>query len=317
VDAAPRVPLVDLTSASAPQDLDAALRDVGFLMLTGHGLDPALLTAARTQARAFFQLPAEAKARVAVEPAAYRGWVGPGQENNAQANDGGQLPDLKESFVFGAPDPPRDARAQADPQSYVDNRLPEGPGGAALGAALDALFHACVDVSARLVAVAERALGVPTGSIGGAWGGHHISSLVANHYPAGAGRRPAAGEWRIGPHTDFGGFTLLDREPGSAALQVQLPDGSWVDAPVVAGALTVNTGDLMALWSGGRWRSTWHRVVPPDPAAPAEELLSLVYFSDPDADALVRPVGQPDAEPVRCGPYLAAKLAAMTSATAA
>lgn len=53
------------------------------------------------------------------------------------------------------------------------------------------------------------------------------------------------------------------------------------------------------------------------PAAPAEELLSLVYFSDPDADALVRPVGQPDAEPVRCGPYLAAKLVAITSATAA
>lgn len=91
--------------------------------------------------------------------------MGPGQEDNAQANDGGQLPDLKESFVFGPPEPPRDARAQADPQWYVDNRLPEGPGGAALGAALDALFHACIDVSARLVAVAERAPGAPTGSM--------------------------------------------------------------------------------------------------------------------------------------------------------
>src|SRR5207342_2591201 len=53
---------------------------------------------------------------------------------------------------------------------------------------------------------------------------------------------PAAGQFRIGPHTDFGTLTLLDREPGVGGLQVYTQDGEWVDAPFQPGALTLNIG---------------------------------------------------------------------------
>jgi isopenicillin N synthase-like dioxygenase len=138
--------------------------------------------------------------------------------------------------------------------------------------------------------------------------------LDANWYPPGKGMPALPDQYRIGPHTDWGGMTLLDRQPGLGGLQIQTLDDEWVDAPYVPGTLTVNTGDLISHWSGGRWRSTRHRVLAPPPEAPAEELLSLVFFHDPDYDAVITPLGIPDAEPVLAGDYLHAKLTAITGA---
>ncbi len=96
--------------------------------------------------------------------------------------------------------------------------------------------------------------------------------------------QPADGQFRIGPHTDFGTVTVLDREPGAGGLQVFVtaaddPDGPgvWQDAPYDPDALTVNIGDLLAHWTGLRWSSGRHRVLPPQAAHPDEELMSLVF----------------------------------------
>jgi isopenicillin N synthase-like dioxygenase len=71
----------------------------------------------------------------------------------------------------------------------------------------------------------------------------------------------------------------------------------------------VNGGDMLALWSGGRWRSAIHRVLPPSDQA--QELLSVVYFCEPDPDTIIRPL-HGDGEPVRAGDYLRAKIEAIT-----
>ncbi len=70
-------------------------------------------------------------------------------------------------------------------------------------------------------------------------------------------------------------------------------DGGWEDAPFVPGALTINTGDLLARWSGGRWKSNRHRVLPPQAAAPDEDLVSLVYFYEANHDTRVQPLAPP------------------------
>ena len=129
--------------------------------------------------------------------------------------------------------------------------------------------------------------------------GHATHTMNINWYPpmAVAGQ-PEPGQFRIGPHTDFGTVTVLDREPGRGGLQVWTEQDGWEDAPYVPGAFTINTGDLLARWSGGRWKSNRHRVLPPQAEAPDEDLVSLVYFYEADHDAVIEslrpPIGRPN-----------------------
>jgi isopenicillin N synthase-like dioxygenase len=125
------------------------------------------------------------------------------------------------------------------------------------------------------------------------------------------------GQFRIGPHTDFGTVTILDREPGKGGLQIWTESDGWADAPFVPDAFTINTGDLLARWSGDRWRSNRHRVLPPQAVAPDEDLVSLVYFYEADRDAVVEalrpPIGkQHDHEPVISSEFLRRRLDAIT-----
>jgi isopenicillin N synthase-like dioxygenase len=104
------VPVVDLEPwwrgaagdrAAVAQAVDAALRDVGFLLVTGHGIDEHLPIEARAAAKAFFALPPDEKARYAVDAAAYRGWSGPGSQSNAATYGIDTPPDLKEALSVG------------------------------------------------------------------------------------------------------------------------------------------------------------------------------------------------------------------------
>jgi isopenicillin N synthase-like dioxygenase len=127
---------------------------------------------------------------------------------------------------------------------------------------------------------------------------------------------PEPGQFRIGPHTDFGTVTILDRQHGVGGLQVYTPDGAWTNAPYVEDSFTINIGDLLARWTGDRWKSGRHRVLPPDPRAPDEELVSLIFFYECNSDARVEsfgpPIGQVVYEPVRARDYLFEKLTAIT-----
>ena len=85
-----------------------------------------------------------------------------------------------------------------------------------------------------------------------------------NRYPPLSATGPAKeGQYRVAPHTDWGILTILDRQPGYGGLQVQALVGTWAASPYVPGAFTVNVADLLSRWTGGRWRSTRHRVLPP------------------------------------------------------
>jgi isopenicillin N synthase-like dioxygenase len=185
-----------------------------------------------------------------------------------------------------------------------------------------ALRSAATAYLARMDALADELMAVCAAALGQSedfFAGctrNPTSSININRYPPGAEvGPPQPGQYRIGPHTDFGTVTLLDRQSGKGGLQVCTAEGAWVDAPFVPGSLTVNIGDLLALWSGHRWRSGRHRVLPPDPTVPQEELTSLVYFGEVDVDTPVEPLawpGVPTPEPVLSHVYLRAKLDAIS-----
>jgi isopenicillin N synthase-like dioxygenase len=79
------------------------------------------------------------------------------------------------------------------------------------------------------------------------------------HYPPAL---DAANTMGIGAHTDYECLTILHATaPG---LEVMNGAGVWVAAPPLPGAFVINIGDLLEIFSNGRFVSTSHRVLPVD-----------------------------------------------------
>jgi isopenicillin N synthase-like dioxygenase len=291
------VPLVDLSpwfegavagKAAVAASIDRALQDSGFLLVTGHGVPPDLRAEVRAQARSFFALPESSKRPYAVSVGG-RGWLPPGVEANAYADGIETPPDLKESYSVGAH--AAVGIPEIDSFWFAPNVWPaEVPG---LETAATRYMNHMRSLSDTLLTIFAAALSLPE---------DHFTSHTTNstytfninwYPPMTVVGSPDEGQFRIGPHTDFGTVTVLDRQAGAGGLQVYTKDGLWIDAPYDPDAFTINIGDLMARWTGDRWRSTRHRVLPPQASAPDEDLVSLIYFYETDHDARIRSLGPP------------------------
>ncbi len=305
------VPVIDLApwfsgDASARDavaaEVDAALQSVGFFLITGHGVAEELRARVRAEARAFFALPREIKQRYAVAVGG-RGWLPPGAEANGYAEGTQTPPDLKESFAVGADLPTGDP--DVDGFWFQPNVYPaEVP---ALEPIVEAYLARMRDLANELLVLCAAALGQERDFFT-RHTGHATHTMNINWYPPmTVAGEPAPGQFRIGPHTDFGTVTILDREPGRGGLQVWTEQDGWQDAPYEPGAVTVNAGDLLARWSGGRWKSNRHRVLPPQAEAPDEDLVSLVYFYEADHDAVIESLQPPIGRPNTYAPVVSAE----------
>ncbi|KUI38867.1 oxidoreductase [Mycobacterium sp. IS-1496] len=292
--------------------VDEGLQQAGFILVTGHGVDPVLAADVRAAARAFFAQPSAVKARYSV-PVGGHGWIGPGAEANGYAEGTETPPDLKESFSLGADTPTGDP--DVDRIWFAPNVWPdEVPGLRSLVTAYTEEMRRVADDLLALFAHALRLSDNPFRQLASrpTW------TMNINHYPpVSVVGEPEPGQFRIGPHTDFGTVTILDREPGAGGLQVFSDADGWTDAPYRPDALTVNIGDLLEYWSGRRWPSGRHRVLPPQPDAPEEDLVSLIYFYEANHDAVVTPLGPPigrvsGLEPVTSSDFIKERLDAIT-----
>jgi isopenicillin N synthase-like dioxygenase len=293
-------------------EVDEGLQRAGFILVTGHGVDPELAAAVRAASREFFAKPDAVKRSYSV-PVGGHGWIGPGAEANAYAEGTETPPDLKESYSLGA------ETATGDPDVdriwFAPNVWPaEVPSLQQLVAKYTAAMR---KVSDDLLALFSHALGLPANPWA-ALADRPTWTMNINHYPpVSVVGEPEPGQFRIGPHTDFGTVTVLDREPGAGGLQVYSDAEGWADAPYDPAALTVNIGDLLEYWSGRRWPSGRHRVLPPQPHAPEEDLVSLIYFYEANHDALVTPLEPPvgrvsGLEPVTTSAFIKERLDAIT-----
>jgi len=311
------LPLIDLAAWLERPDDDALRRTVarrigqacrtwGFFAITGHGLSPALREQAFACAARLFALPQSAKAPLARGlHAPNSGWVAPGTE----ALDERGPPDLKEAFniVWTAP--------EADPAS-PGQPWPPLPG---FRDGVQAQFDALLALGRQL----HRALAHDLGADPHFFDphlSHPMATLRLLHYPAagpvpptppGAGAGTAAARPGAGTHTDYGNLTLLATD-GVPGLQVQRPDGRWLDVPALPGAWVCNIGDCLMRWSNGVYRSTPHRVAPPP--APRQ---SIAFFLDPNPDAWVSalpscvpPGSAPRFAPLTAAEHLRERLAA-------
>lgn len=317
--AIPDIPLLDVSQWRQGGDrqrsglaarMDSALRNSGFLMIEGHGIDPGLRERIRARAREFFRLPPDRKARYAC-PVGGRGWIPPGGEANAFYGQDAdpERADMKESITIGRNF--RTGDRGVDREWFQPNVWPaECP---ELEPLCELFTQQARELYYDLLRLSAVALGLPEDTFAAqVRRGPHTFNI--NRYPplsvTGAAK---PGQFRVAPHTDWGILTILDRQPGYGGLQIQTLDGHWADAPYVPEAFTVNVADLLSRWTGGRWRSTRHRVLPPPPEDPDEELISLIVFLEAEVDTVITPVtGNRDLEPVVAGEWLAGRAAAAT-----
>ena len=269
------VPVIDVSDSDVRRVADAidlACRDTGFFVVAGHGVDPGLRADLDRAAREFFALADEEKARIAMGRAgrAWRGWFPVGGELTSGR------PDLKEGIYFGTEHPPDHPGVRAGLPLHGANLFPQRP------AALRDLVHdymtALTSLGQRVLQAIAVALDLPP-----TWFAEHLTAdpvvlFRIFHYPPSP---PTTDDWGVGEHTDYGLLTLLGQD-GNAGLQVRTGQG-WVDVPPDPDTFVCNIGDMLERLTGGRYRSTPHRVRNDSGA----ERLSYPFFLDPSWDAVV------------------------------
>lgn len=284
IDVAPLVADgTDRAVAEVGGQIDAACRELGFFYITGHGVDEGLQEDMEAAARRFFALPAAVKAEIAMANGglAWRGWF----PFEGELTSG--RPDRKEGVYFGEELPADDPRVARGTPLHGPNQFPsEVP---ELRRTVLAFLEEMTALGHRVLWGMAVGLGLEPG-----WFHHHLTAdpLVLFRifrYPPEAGL--VEPNWGVAEHTDYGLLTML-RQDTSGGLQVHSPAG-WIDAPPIPGTFVCNLGDMLERMTGGRYRSTPHRVRNPGHG----DRLSFPFFFDPAWDAEVLPVPGLDDQP--------------------
>ena len=283
------VPVIDLTDESHPtlrssvaDGIGQACRETGFFCVVGHGVDASLFDRLDSSARAFFALPDATKAAMAMPMAgsAWRGWFPLGGE----VTNG--VPDRKEGIYFGQELDGTDQRVASGRALHGANLFP----GEVPTMRTDVLewISALTDLGHRLMSCIATGLGLRDD-----WFRVHLTAdptvlFRIFHYPDSALVLPnGAGEWGVAEHTDYGLLTMLAQDD-RGGLQVRSRNG-WVEVDPIPYSFVCNIGDMLERMTGGRYRSTPHRVR----NTSGRNRLSFPFFFDPSWDAHVEPLPLP------------------------
>lgn len=284
-----RLPVIDMAAlfesgaaearAGIASQIAQACEAHGFFYLTGHGITPSVLADLESASHRFFALPESAKMDIAMSRGgrAWRGYFPVGGELTSGR------PDLKQGLYLGTDLPADHPRVRAGLPLHGANLWPaEVP---ELRRAAEAYMTGATRAAALLMEAFSMSLGLEADYFRRAYTAEPTVLFRIFHYPA---EGPAGTDWTrswgVGEHTDYGLLTLLaqDRHGG---LQVKGPAG-WIEAPPREGALVCNIGDMLERLTGGRYRSTPHRVK----NSSGQDRLSFPLFFDPDFLAPMTPL---------------------------
>ena len=267
--------------------IDAACTQIGFFMVTGHGLPAELIDTTRQRAIDFFALPEDEKRKVARPPAKIsRGYNWVGDRSLSYSLGQTAPPDIQEAFAFG-PDRVADLASRVDrasAQMYAPNIWPARPPD--FKQVMLAYYEAMSGLASHVLRAMAMALGVDESYFADKFDrAASVARII--RYPA-VKETPLPGQLRAGLHTDYGIMTFVRGDDTPGGLQVQHRRGGWIDVHIPPNAFVCNIGDLMMRWSNDRWVSTLHRVAVPPPDAAPSDRISLVFFQNPNPDTVIR-----------------------------
>jgi isopenicillin N synthase-like dioxygenase len=266
------IPVIDLGGADArgtQRAMDAACREWGFFQVINHGVDAALLDALREQMRAFFAQPIAAKRAVVRSERNPWGYYDRELTKNTR--------DWKEIFDYAAR-----SCATSVP------RWPTGLPG--FKETLVDYYHACEGLALRLLRMTATNLGMPADALDRHFVRGHSSFARLNYYPVCANPErptgvatPTHGHLGVNHHTDPGTVTLLLQDlPGLEVFRF----GRWSLVEPLAGALVINVGDIVQVWSNDQYRAPLHRAF----VNPTVERYSAAFFFCPGYETNYAPL---------------------------
>ncbi|KAL6249916.1 hypothetical protein RBB50_002217 [Rhinocladiella similis] len=261
------------------EQIGTAAQDVGFFYLINPPVSGAKMDAAFAALAKFFALPEDVKMKYHVNnSSAFKGF-NPVNPDEKRAGFGS----ARETFSLG--------RDYTDPEQHSIKVAP--PGTVSLNQWPDedfpefrrdiyAYFTEVYAFAAKLVQIFSLALGLEETALDEFFK-FPFTDITINHYPPQA----CDDTYRqvLFPHADYGAFTLLAQKEVSG-LEVLNANAIWVKAPVVEHAFVVNTGSYFELISGGRWKSTVHRVC----ARANTDRTSLPFFFSPSPNTTIYPM---------------------------
>ncbi len=275
-----RVSLADAErdGAAFADALGRSFVEYGFAIVGGHGIGQALIDEAEAQAKRFFALPAEVKARYAIPGlGGARGYVPFGVETAR----GRTAHDLKEFWHVGRELPPGHPFAAMMPANvWPDEHVP------GFRETMLALYDAFDRTGLALLTAIARFLRIDPGFFADTVrDGNSVMRLL--HYPA---QEADTGEHiRAGAHEDINTITLL-LGAEEAGLELLTRDGRWIPVAPAGGELAINIGDMLQRLTNGTLRSTSHRVVNPAPERRGHARYSMPFFLHFRPDFLIEPL---------------------------
>ena len=262
------VPVIDIAELDSPASLaaiDRACREWGFFQVTGHGIEPALLRNIFEVSREFFAQPADEKRRIRRDADNSWGYYDKELTKNRR--------DWKEIYDFGPAD-----------GALLKPRWPGGYLRLRFEPIVRAYYANCRTLALRLLSAMASNLGVDASCLVQGFDEAHTSFLRLNYYPrcmlAAGDERPLG----VGEHTDAGALTLLLQDD-QAGLEV-FRHGQWYLVEPTPGALVINVGDMIQVWSNDRYRAALHRVV----TNSARDRYSVPFFLSPSYETTYAPL---------------------------
>ncbi len=246
--------------------------EIGFFLVVDHGVDATLVDDVFTSMRRLFALDDDTKSLIDKRRSPhFRGWESVG----AELTNG--RPDHREQVDLWTEWPTRKDGEVHHRLLGPNQWLPDDvlPGHQALVNRWFAELGALAD---HLLDLLSLGLDLDEGHLRRRFGPQPMSLVKLIHYPP----TPSGGAG-VNAHHDTGFLTVL--APGPVpGLQVEAPDGSWIDVPTVTGSLVVNLGEMLQHLTGNYFVATPHRVVTD------RERYSAGYFHGPSLDTRLDPL---------------------------
>ena len=276
------IPVIDLTDIDGSAAGRAALADricqvcheVGFMVVSGHGIDRGVVADVFDLMGRFFALDDATKALIDKRRSPqFRGWEAVGSEFTNNRVDVREQIDIWSAWPeVTTPEPAVYERLHGPNQWMPTDILPDQR------PITERWMTELGSLADRLLGLLAIGLDLDEDYFVELFGDRPMSLTKMINYPP----TPSGGAG-VNAHHDTGFLTLL--APGDVAgLEVLNPAGHWIAVPSIPDTFVVNLGEMLQSMTGNYFVATAHRVITAEPRQ------SAAYFHGPSLDTPLDPI---------------------------